>query len=127
MVTGPLMLSKSTVANSAIGANRLTAAGIVLCAALIWCSGAGAQSGIDLNEAGRAAIWRSLGKNATDTQVAAGLQVGQTVPDPMRILPFSAHLHKKVPALKSYSYALVNGQVLIVDARTRKIVAIISK
>jgi hypothetical protein len=59
--------------------------------------------------------------------VAAGLQVGQTVPDPMRVLPFSAHLHKKVPALKSYSYALVNGQVLIVDARTRKIVAIISK
>jgi hypothetical protein len=32
-----------------------------------------------------------------------------------------------VPALKSYSYALVNGQVLIVDARTRMIVAIISK
>ena len=122
------MLSKSTVANSAIGANRLTAASIVLCAALIWCSGAGAQSGIEfLIEAGRAAIWRSLGKDATDTQVAAGLQVGQTVPDPMRVLPFSAHLRKKVPALKSYSYALVNGQVLIVDARTRKIVAIISK
>ena len=128
MVTGPLMLSKSTVANSAIGANKLTAASIVLCAALIWCSGAGAQSGVDISvEAGRAAIWRSLGKNATDTQVAAGLQVGQTVPDPMRVLPFSAHLRKKVPALKSYSYALVNGQVLIVDARTRKIVAIISK
>ena len=78
-------------------------------------------------EAGRAAIWRSLGKDATDTQVAAGLQVGQTVPDPMRVLPFSRHLRKKVPAIKSYSYALVNGQVLIVDARTRKIVAIISK
>jgi hypothetical protein len=53
--------------------------------------------------------------------------VGQTVPDPMRVLPFSRHLRKKAPAIRSYSYALVNGQVLIVDARTRKIVAIISK
>ena len=127
LVTGPLMLSKSTVANSAIGANKLTAASMVLCAALIWCSGAGAQSSIDISSASRAAIWRSLGKDATDTQVAAGLQVGQTVPDPMRVLPFSRHLRKKAPAIRSYSYALVNGQVLIVDARTRKIVAIISK
>jgi Protein of unknown function (DUF1236) len=55
------------------------------------------------------------------------LQVGQTVPDPMRVLPFSKDLRKKVPAIKSYSYALVNGQVLIVDAQTRKIVAIVSK
>jgi hypothetical protein len=41
-------------------------------------------------------------------------------------LPFSHHLGKSVPALKSFSYALVNGQVLIVEARTRKIVAIVS-
>jgi hypothetical protein len=121
------MLSKSSTANDAIAANKRIAASIVLCAALIWSSGAGAQSGVDVSSAGRAAIWRSLGKDATDTQVAAGLQVGQTVPDPMRVLPFSGHLRKKVPAIRSYSYALVNGQVLIVDARTRKIVAIISK
>ena len=121
------MLSKSTAADNAIGANKLTAASIVLCAALIWSSGAGAQSAVDISAAGRAAIWRSLGKDATVTQVAAGLQVGQPVPDPMRVLPFSRHLRKKVPAISSDSYALVNGQVLIVDARTRKIVAIISK
>jgi Protein of unknown function (DUF1236) len=121
------MLSKSTAANNVIAANKRTAASIALCAALIWSSSASAQSGVDLNPAGRAEIWRSLGKHATDTQVAAGLQVGQTVPDPMRVLPFSKDLRKKVPAIKSYSYALVNGQVLIVDAQTRKIVAIVSK
>ena len=49
LVTGPLMLSKSTAANNAIGANKLIAASIVLCAALIWSSGAGAQSGVDLS------------------------------------------------------------------------------
>jgi len=100
---------------------------IALCCVLAWSTAAHAQAAPDLSSAGRAAIWRSLGKDAMDTQVAAGLQVGQTVPDPMRVLPFSMHLRKKVPAIKSYSYALVNGQVLIVDARNRKIVAIISE
>jgi Protein of unknown function (DUF1236) len=106
---------------------KWTAASIVLCAALICASGAGAQSVVHLTSADRTAIWRTLGKDATDTQVAAGLQVGQTVPDPMRVLPFSEHLRKSVPAIRSYSYALVNGQVLIVDARSKKIVAIVSE
>jgi len=121
------MLSKLTAANKLMAANKVTAARLVLCAALVWSSGAAAQSAVHLSSAGRAAIWRSLGKNATDTQVAAGLQVGERVPDPMRVLPFGAHLRKRVPGIRSYSYALVNGQVLIVDARNRKIVAIVSK
>ena len=99
---------------------------IVLCATLAWPLAAHAQT-VDISADGRAAIWKSLGKNATDTQVAAGLEVGQTVPDPMQVLPFSRHLRKNVPAVRSYSYALVNGQILIVEARTRKIVAIVSK
>ena len=97
-----------------------------LCAALAWPVAALAQA-VELPAAGRAAIWRSLGKDATDTQVAAGLEVGQTVPAPMRVLTFSRHLRKRVRAIRHYSYALVNGQVLIVEARTRKVVAIVSK
>lgn len=105
----------------------MIAASILLCAALIWSSGAIAQTALHLTSAGRAAIWKSLGSEATDTQVAAGLQVGEKVTDPMNVLPFTGRLRKKVPAIKPYSYALVNGQVLIVDAQTRKIVAIVSK
>jgi len=100
---------------------------IALYAVLAAAPAAYAKDGVNLTSANRAAIWHSLGKNATDTQVAAGLEVGQTLPDPMRVLRFSGHLRKKVPAVRSYSYALVNGQVLIVEARTRKIVAIVSK
>jgi Protein of unknown function (DUF1236) len=121
------MLSKWTAANNVIAARKSTAASILLCAALIWPFGAGAQSAVRLTSAGRAAIWKALGKTATDTQVAAGLQVGETVPEPLRVLPFTARVRKKVPAIKPYSYALVNGQVLIVDAQTRKIVAIVAK
>jgi hypothetical protein len=109
-------------------AAKLTFSTLAFCAALTLPSAGHAQSGgVDLSSANRAAIWHSLGKTATDTQVASGLEVGQTVPDPMQVLSFSHHLRKKVPALKSFSYALVNGQVLIVDGHTRKIVAIVSK
>jgi hypothetical protein len=59
--------------------------------------------------------------------VPAGLHVGDAVPDTMRLLPFGRHLGNKVRAIKAYSYALLQGQVLIIDARTRKIVAIVSK
>ena len=121
------MLRKWTAGNSVIAASKSTTASILLCAALIWPFAAGAQSALHLTSAGRAAIWKSLGKTATDTQVAAGLQVGETVPDVLHVLPFTARVRKLVPAIKPYSYALVNGQVLIVDAQTRKIVAIVSK
>ncbi len=124
---GPAMPSKLTAANTLTAGRKSVLAGLLLCGALIACSGAIAQSAVHLTSAGRAAIWKSLGKDATDTQVAAGLKVGEKVPDPLNVLPFTARMRKKVPAIKPYAYALVNGQVLIVDAQTRKIVAIVSK
>jgi hypothetical protein len=120
------MLGKS-IAGIPLTAVRLTAAVIVLGAALACSPRANAESALRLTSAGRTAIWKSLGKDATDTQLAAGLQVGEKVPEPMNVLPFTARIRKKVPAIKPYSYALVNGQVLIVDTQTRKIVAIVSK
>jgi hypothetical protein len=122
-----MMLSKLTAANDVSSGRKSIAASLLLCAALTWTCSAFAQSTVRLSSAGRAVIWKSLGKDATDTQVAAGLQVGEKTPDPLNVLPFTARIRKKVPALKPYSYALVNGQVLIVDAQTRKIVAIVSK
>ena len=122
-----MMLRKFTAANDVRVGRKSIAASLLLCAALTWSSGAIAQSTVHLTSAGRAAIWKSLGKDATDTQLAAGLQVGEKVPDPINVLPFTARVRKKVPAIKAYSYALVHGQVLIVDAQTRKIVAVVSK
>jgi len=122
-----MMLSKLTGARGVSVERKSIAATFLLCAALVWSSAAPAQSALRLTSAGRAAIWKSLGKDATDTQLAAGLKVGEKIPDPMNVLPFTARVRKKVPAIKPYSYALVNGQVLIVDAQSRKFVAIVSK
>ena len=106
---------------------KLSASKMVLCAALLWTSAAYAQTAIHLTSSAQAEIWRSLGKDATDTSVAAGLHVGEDVPATMRVLRFGRHLRKKVRAIRSYSYALLQGEVLIVDPRARKIVAIVSK
>jgi len=103
------------------------AAKAALCVALLWTAAADAQTALHLTASGRAAIWRSLGKDATDTSIATGLKVGEAVPADQRLLPFDRHVRKKVPALKPYSYTLLQGEVLIVDPHSRKIVAIVSK
>jgi len=59
--------------------------------------------------------------------VPAGLRVGEVVPDTMRLLPFARKLRNRVPAIGSYSYGLLQGQVLIIDPRAKKIVSIVSK
>jgi len=82
---------------------------------------------LHLTSAQRADIWRSLRKRADDAQIATGLGVGEAVPDTMQMLSFSHSVRRKVPAVRSYRYVLVHGQVLLVDPKTKKIVAIISK
>ena len=106
---------------------KLIAAKVVLSVALLWSCAVYAQNYVDLTSSDRAEIWRGLGKDATDTQVAPGLQVGDRVPAPMRVLPFSKQLRKKVPAVAHYAYALLHGQVLIVDRRARRIVSIVTE
>jgi len=78
-----------------------------------------------LTSAQRAEIWRSLNKEAMKTQVPAGLKVGEVVPDTMHLLPFAHNLRKKLRVIRPYLYALLQGQVLIIDPKTRTIVSIV--
>ena len=63
--------------------NKLNPLTIALCTMLLWSLAAYAQSGLHLTSPDRAAIWRSLGKDAMSTSVPAGLHVGEAVPDTM--------------------------------------------
>ncbi len=74
-----------------------------------------------------AEIWRSLGKEAMKALEPAGLKVGEVVPQTMHLLPFSHHLRKKIPAIKPYLYALLHGQVLVIDPVSKKIISIVDK
>ncbi len=80
-----------------------------------------------LSSAHRAAIWRSLGQDAMRTQIPAGLKVGEVVPATMHLLPFDRRLRKNIPPIRRYVYGLLQGQVLIVDPRTKKIVVIVGE
>jgi len=82
---------------------------------------------LSLTSTQRADIWRSLHKRANDAQIPAGLNVGEIVPDTMHLLLFGHSLRRKVPGLRSYRFGLVHGQVLIVNTKTKKIIAIVSK
>jgi hypothetical protein len=101
------------------------AAKIVLCTVLLCSSAAYAQTGIDLTSSDRTEIWRVLGRDAMATSIPAGLHVGEQVPATMHLLSFSRHLRRNVPAIAHYAYALLYGEVLIVDRRARTIVSIV--
>jgi hypothetical protein len=104
---------------------KLIAAKIVLSIALLCSSAVCAQTPIDLTSSDRAQIWRSLGRDAMRTSIPAGLHVGEQVPGTMRLLTFGRHLRRRVPAIAHYVYALLQGQVLVVDRRARTIVSIV--
>jgi len=82
---------------------------------------------LSLTSGERAEIWHSLSKQATKTSVPAGLHVGEVVPSTMRSRLFARDIRKKVPAVKSYSYALLHNQVLIIAPRSKKIVFIVAE
>jgi hypothetical protein len=75
----------------------------------------------------RAEIWHSLRKQATRTSVPAGLHVGEVIPNTMDSRSFARDIRKKIPAIRSYSYALLHNQVLIIGPRSNKIIFIVAE
>ena len=88
-------------------------------------AGSGKNHALSLSAAQQTEIWRALKNQAGKTQEPAGLNVGEAVPDTMNMLPFCQHLRRKIRAIRPYRYALLHGQVLIVDPKTKQIISII--
>jgi hypothetical protein len=82
---------------------------------------------LSLTSEERAEIWHRLSEQATRTSVPAGLHVGEVVPNTMHLRSFARDIRKKIPAIRSYSYALLHNQVLIIVLRSKKIVLIVSE
>ncbi len=83
------------------------------------------RPGLSLSSAQRAEIWSTLRKEAMKTLVPPGLNVGEVVPSTMHLLSFPRSLREKIPTVRRHLYALLQGQVLIIDPATRTIVAIV--
>ena len=59
------------------------------------------------------------------TNVNIALNVGTTVPSSVRIAPVPSVLVEINPGWRSYEYFVVNDEIIIVDPRTHRIVAIL--
>jgi Protein of unknown function (DUF1236) len=86
------------------------------------------QRPLDLTGVQRTQIWKQLGGQQAST-TPAGFQpkVGATVPTSLQLRSLPNSVSSEVPQVRSYGYAMVQSQLLIVDPATKKIVSIITE
>jgi len=88
------------------------------------------SAGFDgLTDAQRQEIWQGVSKQATNESSPAGFKaaVGEAVPGSIKTEPLPGDVSAKVPAVKSYDFAMLQNQVLILDPSSKKIVDILSR
>lgn len=84
---------------------------------------------INLTSAQRNEIWQSISSQGLKETPPPGFtpKVGDMVPSSLKIQMFPNNVTAQVPAVKSYDYAMLENQVLLVDPSSKKIVEIIKK
>jgi hypothetical protein len=92
---------------------------------------AAAQSGdaLTLWEAQRKMAWQDLYMDSLNQNTPPGFDavVGTTVPNTIVIAPVTAQAGSDVPALKPYSFAMVQKKLVIVNPSNRKITNVIAQ
>ena len=90
-----------------------------------------AQSGdaLTLSEAQRKMAWQDLYMDSLNQNTPPGFDavVGTTVPNTIVIAPVTAQAGSDVPALKPYSFAMVQKKLVIVNPSNRKIANVIAQ
>jgi Protein of unknown function (DUF1236) len=82
---------------------------------------------LNLTVAQRSEIWKELGSTASAQVPSNAVKVGETVPGTMSLHSMPGSVTSHVPAVTSYDYAMVHGQLLIVDPSTKKVAAIVTE
>jgi Protein of unknown function (DUF1236) len=92
---------------------------------------ASAQAGdkLALSDAQRQSAWQDLYMDSLNQITPPGFDpvVGATVPNTIVIAPVTAQAGSDVPALKPYSFAMVQKKLVIVDPGNRKIADVIAR
>jgi hypothetical protein len=91
-------------------------------------STAGGGSNVTLNTEQKTKIRETVINSSSApraTNVNIALNVGTTVPSSVRIAPVPSVLVEINPGWRSYEYFVVNDEIIIVDPRTHRIVAIL--
>jgi Protein of unknown function (DUF1236) len=86
-----------------------------------------AAQAVTLTNSQRAAIWQMLGNQPTQANSTGhNLNIGQVVPNSVSLQALPNNVSDKVPMVKSYDYAILNNQLLIVDPSSKRVVAIVA-
>jgi len=89
----------------------------------------GANDSLDLTVAQRHELWQGLSKQAAKESAPAGFtaKVGEAVPSSIKLQSVPTSLSSQAPAVKSYDYAMLQDELLIVDPSSKKVVGIITQ
>jgi hypothetical protein len=81
-----------------------------------------------LTSAQRRELWQGLSKQAKESAPAGfTAKVGEAVPNSIKLRSLPANLSSQIPAVKSYDYAMLQSELLIVDSASKNIVDIITQ
>jgi hypothetical protein len=92
-------------------------------------TGAGtANDHLTLTSAQRHELWQGLSKQAKESAPAGFMaKVGEAVPGSIKLQSLPASLSSQIPAVKSYDYAMLQSELLIVDPTSKNVVDIITQ
>jgi hypothetical protein len=89
---------------------------------------AAAAPALELTTAQRQTIFQSVSKTQKNHAAPIGfrISVGAHVPDGIEIAPLPDTLATLIPSARGYAVAMVEKQVMIVDGKTRQVVAVVT-
>jgi len=101
----------------------LTSTGIAIAAE----TGPSSKDQLNLTNAQQKEIWQSVNKQNMKDTTPAGFRptVGAVVPSSIKLHALPGDATRQVPAVKSYDYAMLQNDVLLIDPTSKKIVDII--
>jgi len=84
---------------------------------------------LNLTTAQQKEIWQGVSQQAAKETAPPAFKatLGEATPSIIKLQPFPSKVVHEVPAVKSYDYAMLQNQVLIVDPSSRKIVDIVNR
>lgn len=91
-------------------------------------SSTGSSDQLKLTSAQRNEIWKSLSSQTKETPPNGfTAKVGEAVPSALHLQPLPSNVTSNVPAVKSYDFAMLQNEVLLVDPSSKKIVDIVTE
>jgi hypothetical protein len=88
-----------------------------------------ANDHLNLTSAQQKEIWQGVSQQASKETAPASFKpvLGAATPSSLKLQPVPTKVANEVPAVKSYDFAMLQNQVLIVDPSSRKIVDIVTR